>query len=293
MNRLACRAARRHLSAYADGELPTDQQIAIQAHLSSCRLCADEAQKVGSIGSALRSGTPRSRGDGRDLVSLAMSVVSRFKAEQDQSVWNRLGRAFEDMHLVWAALGATAASLACIVIINGMLVLAARERPDSLAGVLAALSSAGSNANPALLGGGMLAPRADADTVMPAAIVSYGGTGDAAFALAAVVTREGILSNLEWLGSENASGQADRREWLDVLDAASTARFEPARYEGSPVAVNMIWLLARTTVRGKAHAIQSDMNGQAGRTVGRGRRPGIRRGGPSSSFLNTREAIGA
>jgi hypothetical protein len=33
------------------------------------------------------------------------------------------------------------------------------------------------------------------------------------------------------------------------MDAVSRARFEPALFDGSPVAVNMIWLVAHTTVR--------------------------------------------
>jgi len=33
------------------------------------------------------------------------------------------------------------------------------------------------------------------------------------------------------------------------MDAVSRARFEPAQVAGLPVAVNMVWLVARTTVR--------------------------------------------
>ena len=38
---------------------------------------------------------------------------------------------------------------------------------------------------------------------------------------------------------------------LDLLDAAAQTRFEPARAGGSPVAVNMVWLLAQTKVRAR------------------------------------------
>jgi hypothetical protein len=34
-----------------------------------------------------------------------------------------------------------------------------------------------------------------------------------------------------------------------LLSTASLARFEPARVDGLPVAVNMVWLVANTTVR--------------------------------------------
>jgi hypothetical protein len=35
-----------------------------------------------------------------------------------------------------------------------------------------------------------------------------------------------------------------------MLGAMSQARFEPARVAGLPIAVNMVWLVAHTTVRG-------------------------------------------
>ena len=64
--------------------------------------------------------------------------------------------------------------------------------------------------------------------------------------LAAVVTREGTIAGLELL---LASGH-DEEVLLSLLEVASAARFEPARFAGSPVAVNLVWLLAHTTVRG-------------------------------------------
>jgi hypothetical protein len=36
----------------------------------------------------------------------------------------------------------------------------------------------------------------------------------------------------------------------NLLDAVSHARFEPASVAGLPVAVNMVWMVAHTTVRG-------------------------------------------
>jgi hypothetical protein len=35
----------------------------------------------------------------------------------------------------------------------------------------------------------------------------------------------------------------------DLMDALSRGRLEPAQYGGSPVAVNVVWLLANTTVK--------------------------------------------
>jgi hypothetical protein len=45
-----------------------------------------------------------------------------------------------------------------------------------------------------------------------------------------------------------------------MLDAVSQSRFEPAQAAGgAPVAVNMVWLLARTTVKGTPHALEREM----------------------------------
>ena len=77
-------------------------------------------------------------------------------------------------------------------------------------------------------------------------------TEESAFTLSAVVTREGRLVNVEW---HSQNGRAPRRgsreaEAVDtLLNTASLARFEPARMAGLPVAVNVVWLVANTTVR--------------------------------------------
>jgi hypothetical protein len=38
------------------------------------------------------------------------------------------------------------------------------------------------------------------------------------------------------------------------MNAVREARFHPASRRGSPVAVNLVWLLTHTTVRGKTHS---------------------------------------
>jgi hypothetical protein len=136
--------------------------------------------------------------------------------------------------------------------VQGIVLHAAQERPDSLAALLAALASSGTNQNPSRVGGSVQLPRAYTGTVMPAAI-AYQGSGDEALVtLAAVITREGTVSNVELLAlDEGRWPSGDAAELLSMLDMAAMARFEPARSGSHPVAVNMVWLLTRTTVRGK------------------------------------------
>ena len=45
------------------------------------------------------------------------------------------------------------------------------------------------------------------------------------------------------------------RELNPILKALSRARLEPGRLGASPVAVNLVWLLAHTTVKAKAPRI--------------------------------------
>ena len=89
------------------------------------------------------------------------------------------------MHLVWPALGATAAVLVCLMASAGVMQATNEQRPDSLAGVIGYLASPGSNVNPARMDGFTAVPRRYECDHWPV------GSGDAVLALSAVVTREG------------------------------------------------------------------------------------------------------
>ena len=77
---------------------------------------------------------------------------------------------------------------------------------------------------------------------------------DAVFAFATVVTREGRVSGYELLHSDGRTAAEVSR----ISDVPSTLRFAPAQAGGSPVAVNMVWLLARTTVKGTPRPFDFD-----------------------------------
>jgi hypothetical protein len=178
------------------------------------------------------------------------AIVNRVKAEYDQSFLVRLREMFDDMHLVYAGLGATLATAVCVIIMLGMMRFATKERPDSLAAIVNLLASPGSNANPVDVDDRMQMPRA-----LDAAISADSSADeDAVFALAAVVTREGRIGNLEMLRSNDvrsgAQGAEQEKVVENLMGAISRARFEPAQKAGLPVAVNMVWVVAHTTVRG-------------------------------------------
>jgi anti-sigma factor RsiW len=124
------------LSAYHDGELEVEDQIALEGHLRECGACRNEARQLQSLSALIRVGavvaTPAVELDG-----LASSVVSRLKAERAESFSGQTSRLFDDLHLVWAALGATGATVACLAIIFTLFYFATRERPDSLGAIIA------------------------------------------------------------------------------------------------------------------------------------------------------------
>lgn len=254
MRALTCSATRRRLHAYHDAELSIDDQIAVSSHLEWCDDCAEAFADLRAVGAALRAAMPgREPFSSDEDVSFQAAVLNRIDAEHTASFTAQLREMFEDMHLVYAGLGATAAACVCLLIMLGMMRYATTERPDSLAGMIKVISSPGSNFNPVSpLQPGIQMPRALDETFSRANTtnaVTVGG--DSIIMLAAVVTREGTIDNLALLepGGGRVGHVSQPKSVEDFMGAVSKARFVPAKVDGNPVAVNMVWLMAHTTVR--------------------------------------------
>ena len=70
------------------------------------------------------------------------------------------------------------------------------------------------------------------------------------------MTREGRFETLRLLPAADQPAVRGHQEGTGdggPLGAVSKARFEPARVAGLPVAVNMVWMVAHTTVRGRSN----------------------------------------
>jgi len=243
MKTLTCAAARRRLDAFHDRELPIDEQIAVSAHLGWCEDCAAASADLGTIAATLRIAAP-----GRALMASneiagvrTASVVGRLKAERALLWLPRLQLMCEDMHLVFAAFGATVAALVCAVSLFGMMKLAAAERPDSLAGtltVMAMLTECEPAADVAAVSEcrGRFAERVQRST--------NSAEENAVFALDAVLINQGHLETLASLKAsrhQTASGQAKLIE--ELINTVSRARLESPRIAG------VLWLVTDTTVR--------------------------------------------
>ena len=247
MSAWTCRRARRALEAFHDGELPVADQVAVQAHLSLCRNCAAERNRLAGFGMSMRQAMSDPMLE--DAQTVGRRVLVTLPVIRELSWRRQLASMFEDMHLVWAAMGASAATLVCVAAALGLMRLTLREKPASMKAILVAMADPGSNRNPLAPDGRLLMPTASLAGMVDPPMLDR---EDALVALAAVVTREGTVRNLELLLQDAGHAPAGDRAIGALLDAVSQTRFEPARaLGGAPVAVNMVWLVAQTRVRGK------------------------------------------
>ena len=257
---LGCDAARELLHEFVDGELPVAEQVAVESHLRWCRVCAARVEDMQLIGASLRVTSCAIRAaahEDESLASVESEVLTRISTEREQSLRVMLRGMCVDMRFFWPAIGSTLAVVACLCVAMAVSSVTSDERPDSLAGMIQLLANPGSDENPMRLDGGMAAPPR---ALNGAGLDSVPGD-EAVFALAAVVTREGRVANYEVLLSERASVRrydtaVQTDDVSSVVSAVKRSRFSPAQavVDGAPVAVNMVWLLARTTVKAPALA---------------------------------------
>ena len=250
---LDCRAARELLGAFVDSELPVADQVAVESHLRWCDVCTKRVEHIQAVGVSLRVVSCAMRAPDRDraVASLSSDLLTRIRAEREQSLGSQLRGQFADMRLLWPAVGASLALVACLGVAAAVVSETMPERPDSLAGMIQLLANPGSDGNPLRLD--------EATTVLPRALSGAAldeVPGDeAVFALSAVVTRDGRVENYEVLLSERASvrrhdAAVETGDVSSVVNAVKQSRFAPAQgIDGEPVAVNVVWVLARTTVK--------------------------------------------
>ncbi|MDE3156121.1 MAG: zf-HC2 domain-containing protein [Acidobacteriota bacterium] len=277
MKQLTCAQALRRLSAFHDRELSIEDQIAVEGHLHACEGCAEEAQRLEVLGDALRTqaaGLAQLCFD--DVEGFEAGVLSRMKAEREESIPSRIGRLFEDLHFVYAGLGAAGASLACLLIMFGMMRFGAHARPDSLAALVEVLAAPASDGAAALSGNGdMMLLNGQPGTV------DDGRRSDAVFALSAVVTHGGRLRSLNVMNPDGAPRHVqDREEILNLMDRIMETQFQPGlSADGQPVYAATSWRM-HVTVRARAPRLPAAIQGPRGASSPGGkptaeRRPGV------------------
>jgi len=236
-----CIDVRDRLEAFHDGELSIDERIAIQNHLGDCGSCSAVAGELAQLGSTLRD-LAAGAAEQQPVESLRISahVIERLRVEESFSMRAQITEWFQDMHLVWAGIGASVATAICILGSASVLHAANQERPNSMARAISVLASPGSNDNPIRLNYEMMAPRAVTDGAIEMS------EEDVEYALSAVVSREGDVQGVEMINQP-----ADRQGVNAMLNEAYRMKFAPATARGDAVAVSMVWLVANTTVKGR------------------------------------------
>lgn len=254
---VGCDRARTLLDGLIDGELSMTDQLAVESHLRWCDTCALRVEDMRTIGDSLRvhSAVAPVVSD-ETLTTLTEGLLIRVRAERAQAFPSRVREMLSDRRLLWPALGATAAVVLCVAAAVSVLHASKLEDPESLAGMISALGSPGSERNP-------LRP-ADNGISIPRLSNEEGSrVGDALedvadedfiYAFGTVIGRDGRPGNSELLLSDDAAGvgskalaRAAARE-LAMMDVVRQARFKPAQTPmGQAVAVDMVWLIAKTT----------------------------------------------
>ncbi len=211
-----------------------------------CEACVDELRGYEDVSSALRLAAAPGPAD--DWTGLRPGVISRMRAEANEAWLARMGRMFDDMHLVWIGLASTVGTFLCGAVALGMLHYASPEREDSLRALITVMAApSGSNLNPASMDGLMIqAPSVPEDGIVKASLERSGAEGELMLAFAAVITREGNISGLEALGEGRG-----RRQVAQLITEISRGRLEPARYGADPIAVNLVWVVEHLTVKPK------------------------------------------
>ena len=246
MTLFSCTGVRRRLQAVYDRELSIPDLIAIESHVADCPPCASELRDLQGLGNAMRLAAAPGPAD--DWTGLQSGVISRMRAEAHESWTARTRRMFEDMHLVWIGLAATVAALVCGTLALTAVNLASPEREDSLAAMIEVISApSGSDLNPVRSDRFLQVPSVPQGGAIQVMLAQPITQEELVLALSAVVTRDGRVSGVSVLNRESHAN-----ELRPILRALSQGRFEPGRVGMSPVAVNLVWLLAHTTVKAKA-----------------------------------------
>lgn len=250
MLNLTCEFVRERLSAYHDEELPVADRIAIADHIDTCPGCALEANDFMAMSDALRiAGRSEEVAWMPALGRLQSDVLQRLEAEEQASFGHWVRQLFDDPRRTSATVGVSIAASLGLAVCALVLAQAPARDPESLKAVMSQPARLYDIYLPEDL---VELPRADAEAVMPAAVMNLDAGYDAVSAFSAVITSDGHLADLELL-DEHSRGRrnppATHEQLSALLNAAATARFEPARVAGAPVPLNVVWLVTHRTVR--------------------------------------------
>ena len=77
---IGCDYSQDRLESFVDGELPVDEQVAVESHVRWCRTCTARIEDLNLIGASVRAGSQALQGPGHsepDLHAVTSSVLMR------------------------------------------------------------------------------------------------------------------------------------------------------------------------------------------------------------------------
>jgi hypothetical protein len=239
---MKCRAVRKRLSAYRDGDLAAEETREVSLHLGACADCGAHWASWTEALAGL-AGLPALQSE----ESIASRIHTRLEVETRGPGLRLLFRP------AWRARPLLLPSLvpAVMVLVTLMLGVAALERA---AGQLPAVyvrntgqswngpvPPSGSEDNPLFPSATSSLPRVSAgDPLLPQALAAMAG-GQSSFFVETVVGRDGRVSAVTLL-------EGDSFEAAPIMDLLRHERFEPSHVRGVPVAVSFYRLISKTEV---------------------------------------------
>jgi hypothetical protein len=254
-------ACRRHrLGAFVDGELSGAERLRVSRHLATCEGCAAYVRELETVGGSLREAAEATAA-AIELDGLAGGVISRVRAERDQSWRGFVERLLDDWHYVIVGTGAVTAAFVSIALVSLMLEFGPQpEREDSLAALISNLNSpAGTlfvEATP--LSGrdrSSMLMQVNNDLVMPddslpgsvvPVVLRYATEQEFVGALSDAMTRDGRLLELRSMSAQQ------RRYTEGLLDAIGRLRAGQTAFSSAgSLNVHSLWLVTNTGVTAK------------------------------------------
>jgi anti-sigma factor RsiW len=234
---MTCPKVQLALSDYLDGALPAVEARAVAAHLA---VCADCGERWRTLQEALEAFADLPRLPADDIASL---VRDRLEVESRGPGLALLFRSWQGARpLILPSLVSAA-----LVVMSVLGVTLAVDQARGTDGVRMSSSvwetrppASGTEANPLFASTGVDLPqvRPEADGSQEA----LAGMGEGELFVETVVARDGSVATVTLL-----EGHAERAE--TVVEALRQQRFEPARYQGRPVAVSLYRLISRVEIR--------------------------------------------
>jgi hypothetical protein len=122
-----------------DGQLRGPEVLEVGHHLDVCASCAAEAAELRRVGESLRAAAVSVPLPIDALSGLADGVVSRVRAEEQQSWFARCSHALDDAHWFLVVGGSIAAAIVSVILVCGLIEhTVPEERQDSLAAAMEA-----------------------------------------------------------------------------------------------------------------------------------------------------------